>query len=218
MNALIIFVKYPTPGQVKTRLGKIIGGREAAELYRIFVRETFALVKQISNCKIYVAFTPSQREESFDGIIPKGFARFPQEGSDLGERMLNAFRHALAKTQPVVILGSDSPTLPQNYVEQAFDRLTDSDLVLGPAEDGGYYLIGMKELHRNLFDNIVWSSDAVFRTTLHHAEELRLKVHLLPVWYDVDDLNTLRKAIADDRTGKIRAFLQQHPQILEFNR
>lgn len=217
MNVLIIFVKLPTPGQVKTRLGKIIGNQEAAELYRLFIQETFAMARQLADCKIHVAFEPTQPGESFDDIIPGEFLHFPQQGKDLGERMCNAFRHGLTQAQKVVIIGSDSPTLPGDYIEQAFERLTHSDLVLGPAEDGGYYLIGMKELHVKLFDNIAWSSDAVFRTTLQRAKRLQLKVALLPAWYDVDDLDALLRAAEDDQNGKIRTYLDEHRIILNHN-
>ncbi|MFQ5675492.1 MAG: TIGR04282 family arsenosugar biosynthesis glycosyltransferase [bacterium] len=205
----MIFVKYPEPGKVKTRLGSEIGFQEAASLYRLFMEQTFELAQRSSAEKKYVAFAPGDREASFSEIIPESFELVPQDGRTLGARMLNAFQCTFeAGADGTVILGSDSPTLPLQFLEAAFATLTKHDLVLGPAEDGGYYLIGMKEYHPGIFESIEWSSSSVLETTLRKAKESQLRTKLLKTWYDIDDKPTLVRAANDDRSGRIQAFLQ----------
>ncbi len=214
MKALILFIKYPEAGNVKTRLGAEVGFELAAELYRLFIQQTFELVQNCSAQKVFVAFEPADREAEFSEFIPKQFAVFPQKGKNLGERMLNAFQYAFARGyKNVAILGSDSPTLPLKNIDEAFEKLSKSDLVLGPAEDGGYYLIGLTQTHPDLFDNIEWSSGSVMQTTLDRAEKLRLQCKLLSVWYDVDTKETLIRAAMDEKNGMIKSLLENHPEV-----
>lgn len=214
MNCLVIFVKYPEPGKVKTRLGTEIGFQAAASLYRLFMEQTFELAQQSSVEKIFVAFAPREREANFSEIVPDSFELVPQDGQTLGAKMLNAFQYTFAAgAEGTVILGSDSPTLPLQLLETAFATLTKHDLVLGPAEDGGYYLIGMKEGHSGIFESIEWSSSSVLEATLKRAEESQLRVKLLKRWYDVDDKPTLVRAANDDESGRIKSFLQTELRI-----
>ncbi|RMF63501.1 MAG: glycosyltransferase [Calditrichaeota bacterium] len=209
MNVLIVFVKYPTPGKVKTRLGAEIGVELSARLYRLFMKKTFDLAGQAGADLVLVAFEPAESADAFDDLIPAEFGRFPQRGSDLGERLEHAFRTAFRRgAGRVVIIGSDSPTLPPEFVRSAFQGLMESDVVVGPSADGGYYLIGLTTLHAGLFQGIEWSSPSVLASTLRRAAELGLQAKLLSEWYDVDDLRTLRQAAADDRTGEISRLLR----------
>jgi len=215
MKALILFIKYPQAGKVKTRLGVEVGFELAAELYRLFIHQTFELVQNCSAQKVFVAFEPANREAEFHKFIPKKFSVFPQEGKNLGERMLNAFQYVFARGyKNVAILGSDSPTLPLKNIDEAFEKLSKSDLVLGPAEDGGYYLIGLTQAHPDLFDNIEWSSISVMQATIERAEKLQLQYKLLSVWYDIDTKESLMRAATEEKNGMIKSLLEKHPESL----
>jgi len=214
MKSIVIFIKYPAPGKVKTRLGAEIGAELAARVYRLFLGLTFDLARGSSAHQFLVACEPAERLAEFRKIIPPAFIPFPQRGEDLGRRMHHAFEYAFSHdAHQVIVLGSDSPTLPSAFLDEAFVRLQSCDLVLGPAEDGGYYLIGLKTPKLELFENIKWSSEAVLHTTLQRARELKLRHYLLPTWYDVDDLKTLRRAARDDASGRIQSYLQAHSAI-----
>ena len=211
MNSLVLFIKYPEARKVKTRLGAEVGFELAAELYRLFIQKTFELAQNCSAQEVFVAFEPADREPEFCEFIPKKFAIFPQNGKTLGDRMFNSIDYALAEgARNVVILGSDSPTLPIENINSAFEKLNRSDLVLGPAEDGGYYLIGLNKTHRGLFENIEWSSDSVLQSTIERARKLQLSYELLSSWYDVDTKEVLMRAANDDSTGMIKSLLEQH--------
>lgn len=215
MTALVLFIKYPEARKVKTRLGAEVGFEFAAELYRLFIQQTFDLAQNCSAEKVFVAFEPAERKLDFAEFVPKKFTIFPQEGKNLGARMLNAFKDAFARGyKNVAILGSDSPTLPLENIDDAFEKLSKSDLVLGPAEDGGYYLIGLNKAHRGLFENIEWSSDSVLQLTIESAKKLQLSYKLLPSWYDVDSKETLMRAAKDEKKGLIKSLIEQHSEIV----
>lgn len=216
MDAIVIFVKYPIPGKVKTRLGRQIGLQKAADLYSIFVSLTIKLAEFCKIDKIFITFEPAKRKKEFIKWLP-AMHLFPQRGENLGERLIHAiktvFEEGFTKT---VILGSDSPTLPFNYVKEAFDLLNTHDLVIGPARDGGYYLIGLNKPQPSLFKNIHWSTSRVLHQTLEKAKQLHLKYYLLPEWYDVDTKEDLLRATRDDSSGEIKDYLQKHcPEVLQ---
>lgn len=219
MTSIVIFIKYPAPGKVKTRLGAKIGYGLAAELYKIFMEQTFELAQSISCENMMVAFEPKERKKEIREMVPQEFQLFAQEGADLGQRLIQAFRTAFSHgMKRVIILGSDSPTLPGKFVSDAINYLRNEDLVLGPSEDGGYYLIALKQPHESLFENIEWSSDSVLQSTIKMANQLGLKFTLLPQWYDVDDLATLIRAAKDDESGRIEFLLEKHPKVLYRNK
>ena len=214
MKAIIIFAKYPTPGKVKTRLGAKVGNQVAAELYRLFLGLTFELVQKGFTENIFVACEPEERLDDFILLFPNKFNYFPQKCQDLGQRILHSIRYVLNRgANKIIIIGSDSPTLPSHIIGHAFNCLNAYDLVLGPAEDGGYYLIGLTKAHEELFVNMQWSSSSVLQTTMNCAFELGLTVSLLPEWYDVDELHNLERAAKDDFTGKIKTYLQKNTKI-----
>ncbi len=151
--------------------------------------------------RVYLACFPD-RSDPFLSAAAEAYQVTPvdQEGSDLGERMWRMFRDLSPRHRPVVIVGSDSPHLPAAYLEQAFAELEKVPLVLGPAEDGGYYLIGATGVP-DLFEGIAWGTERVLRGTLQRALALRLPCRLLPTWYDIDDppaLDRLARALAED--------------------
>lgn len=203
----IVVAKAPRPGEVKTRLAARLGPVRAARLYECFLRDTFALVDAARavcpSLESALCFSPKDGEREFDPVATDVALRFPQRGVDLGERLTNCFADAFALgAGAVVALGADSPNLPADYVRRALGALTGPDrVVLGPCEDGGYYLVGMSRLHPAIFDRIPWSTDGVLEASLGAAEDAGLVAELLPYWYDVDtpdDLDRLRRDLARD--------------------
>jgi len=195
--ALAVMAKTPQAGAVKTRLVPPLNAEEAASLNTCFLRDVTGCMATLTSKSIhgYVAYTPAGQESAFDGLLPAGFGLLPQRGADLGERLLHVTEDFLAAGyESVCLVNSDSPTLPSELLRRAIDALTPAEdrLVLGEAVDGGYYLIGLKKAHRRLFVDIPWSSSSVFSQTMERARELQLNVALLPRWYDVDDLESLR--------------------------
>jgi hypothetical protein len=198
--ALLIFAKYPEPGKVKTRLAASLGLAEAASLYEQFVRHTLEIGKHSGARQIFVAMAPAQMMARFREKFPGDFVLFAQADSpNLGDRIIAAARHVLSRGfEKILLIGTDSPNLPMAYLHEAGAALDTHDLVLGPAEDGGYYLIGFKKILSDLFVNVSWSSSSVLAQTLQHARRLNLRVHLLPAWYDVDDLSSHQRLVRDN--------------------
>jgi rSAM/selenodomain-associated transferase 1 len=188
-RALIIVAKKPEPGRTKTRLSPPLDGRQAAELYHRFLLDTLELMQQVEGAQPILAYTPDEAERFFRELAPGGFELVPQVGADLGERLHNVLAECLrGGYDQAVVMDSDSPTLPAGVLRQAFDELEDPgvDVVLGPCEDGGYYLIGLKRPCAALFEGIPMSTPRVAAETLQRAQEQGLRVAQLPCWYDVD--------------------------------
>jgi hypothetical protein len=180
--------KYPDPGRVKTRLSPPLPKENAAQLYLAFLLDTLDLVSNISSTK-YLAYYPTTRKsrEFFAQISQGRFKLLPQKGKNLGEKVSSVLDTVAPNSQnPTVIIGTDSPFLPPNYLEKAFEFLTKTDLVLGPSLDGGYYLIGLKKIIQELFEDIEWSTNLVLKQTLAKAKKINLTVAMLPYWFDID--------------------------------
>jgi rSAM/selenodomain-associated transferase 1 len=201
-NALIVVAKEPVPGRTKTRLCPPLKPEPAAEFYRCLMLDTFALMERLQTADHSVAYVPERARSYFERLVPDGFRLVVQQGADLGERLANAIGyHFDLGYRRVVIMNSDGPTLPLACLEEAFAELESADITLGPGHDGGYYLIGMKRLHPELFQGISWSTEQVIPQTLEICRRLGLSVHQLPEWYDVDveaDLERLRRDLARD--------------------
>jgi rSAM/selenodomain-associated transferase 1 len=212
MNAIVVFARYPEQGKVKTRLGSEIGHDLAVKLYRIFIRLTLLTAKKLPATQAYLAITPGTKRDAFAReFCLSGWHVFTQRGEDLGARMKHAFDYVFKSgVEKAVIIGSDSPTLPADHLQSAMQSLQDVDLVLGPAQDGGYYLIALRTAQDALFRGITWSSNTVFRDTLAIAARSALKTTLLPEWYDVDDHDALVRAALDDNTDTISSCLREH--------
>lgn len=197
--ALGLMAKAPIAGEVKTRLVPPLTSSEAAALSVCFLRDMTANVKSIVETEPasgLVVYTPAGAEPAFAGVLPEGFELLAQRGNSLGERLCNATNDLLrAGRSGVVLINSDSPTLPRSILIRAIESLQrEGDrVVLGAAEDGGYYLIGLKHAHKHLFTDIAWSTPEVLRRTQQRAAEIDLPVDLLPPWYDVDDAETLNR-------------------------
>jgi rSAM/selenodomain-associated transferase 1 len=213
-NALIVVAKQPVPGRTKTRLCPPCTPEEAAALYECLLLDTLTLMNRIKMADLVLAYAPPSAREYFRRLVPNAFRLIPQEGADLGERLVNALDHCFNLGYGrVAIMNSDGPTLPAAFLEEAFSGLDTADVTLGVGHDGGYYLIGMRCLHAELFQGITWSTSQVIPQTLQICQDLGLSVHQLPAWYDVDvhdDLERLRRDLARQPASAPRtwAFLQ----------
>jgi rSAM/selenodomain-associated transferase 1 len=201
-RTLIPFVKSPVAGECKTRLMPNLNAEQAASLYKCFVIDLVTRLGQGENAsRVLVAYQPHPRLPDLSWLgLRKAPDFFRQEGKSLGERLAHAFGIAFGRgARQVVLIGSDSPTIPEATVEQAFAALNDADVVVGPAIDGGYYLIGLSRPCLNLFENVAWSTDQVFERTVQIAQEHGYRLRVLPTHYDVDtveDLAVLNRELA----------------------
>ena len=199
--ALAIMAKAPRAGHVKTRLCPPLSTDEAALLNACFLRDTAASIDSCHpNARGVACFTPAGAENSFLTMLPRSFNLIAQRDGHFAERLAAAVADLLGVGfRSVCLIDSDSPTVPSTVFAEAIEVLAVSanSIVLGPAADGGYYLIGMSKLQPQLFSAIDWSTDRVLAQTLECATELQLPVHLLPTYYDVDDGAGLRR-LCDD--------------------
>lgn len=197
-QALLIMAKRPMPGQTKTRLTPSLTPEKASELFACFLQDTLDLARQVPNVERLIAYAPLDAQAYFRQLAPD-FTLVPQSGNDLGERLDHVLTQCLSDGfAHTVIMDSDSPTLPVSYVTEAFEALDEADVVLGPSEDGGYYLIGLKRPHPRLLRQVKMSTPKVLLDTLAIAREDNLRVALLERWYDVDtiaDLEHLREEL-----------------------
>lgn len=199
LTALAVMTKAPQAGRVKTRLTPPLLPDEAASLNICFLRDTAAAISRTASsgkAQGVGVYTPAGSEAAYSEILPPEFILVPQRGDSFGERLLAATDDLLRLGfDSLCLIDSDSPTVPCNVFTQAVDFLSRPEdcVVLGPSDDGGYYLIGLKKPHRELFEKIDWSTERVLEQTIAAARALDLPVHLLPAWYDVDDRATLSR-------------------------
>lgn len=198
-RTVVVFVKAPRPGAVKTRLTPFLSEEDAARLYRAFIQDTLAATSGLQGVLTSIAYTPADAQPFLQALLDGGpFDWFPQTGETLGARLWHAFQRAFQRgAERVVTIGSDSPTLPPSIITQAFEALITHDVVLGPATDGGYYLIGLTNLspravsYPRLFEGIAWSTGIVLRQTLDAVQSAGLTSAELPRWPDIDQPDDL---------------------------
>lgn len=202
--ALGVMAKAPVPGKVKTRLVPPFTNSEAATLGAYFLRDTInsigRAIDAAPNANGVVVYAPADAASAFTDLLPDNFQLLAQRGASLGERLFNATEDLLAcDFESVCLINADSPTLPCEYLSEAIARVSCAGdrVVLGQADDGGYYLIGLKLAHAQIFERIAWSTPQVLAQTIERAAEINLKVELLPAWYDVDDGASLEKLCAE---------------------
>ena len=199
MCALAVMTRAPLPGSCKTRLVPPLKPNEAAELSARFLRDTCDNIVSVTWDKPaagVAVYTPAGAESFFDKLLPRSFGRIAQRGSLFGDRLFHATEDLFALGyDSVCLIDSDSPTLPPAFLQAAISELArpGDRVVFGPAEDGGYYLIGLKKIHRQLFEQIDWSTSRVLVQSVARAKEIDLPVTLLPSWFDVDDEAALRQ-------------------------
>ena len=221
--ALAVMTKAPQAGRVKTRLVPLLTPDEAAELNRSFLRDTAAAISNAccrgpagdaaseslplqgiasrseaatTRAMGIAVYTPVGSEPAYTDILPNNYRLLPQRGEKFGERLYFAAEDLFkCGFDSVCLIDSDSPTVPAQNFATAVELLNTSDdrVVLGPCDDGGYYLIGLTKPHRELFEQIDWSTERVFDQTMRRAREIGLEVKLLPPGYDVDDAASLRR-------------------------
>ncbi len=191
--SIILFVKYPVEGKVKTRLAKTVGNTIATKLYRLFAESIFSFTSDINTSYKYIFFSEKNEESLIRKWIGKKYFYVSQDGDDLGERMKNAFRlvfsHGAKKT---IIIGTDIPDLSKEIIEESIDKLDKSDLVIGPSPDGGYYLLGIKKYQPFLFDGITYSTNTVLQETIKKAKDNGLTYHTLDLLADIDNEEELK--------------------------
>ena len=209
--AIGIMCKAPQPGHTKTRLAKAVGELAASELSACFLRDVAAAIAAVPETlgrRGYGVYAPAGTEHVLRELFPEKFGLLLQAGDDLGEALFGATRDLLlAGHDCVLLVNGDSPTLPSRFLIQAIEALRNPGdrMVLGPASDGGYYLIGLKRPHKQLFTQIEWGTETVFDRTCACAAEIGLATTVLPEWYDIDDVETLGW-LRDELTGASTRF------------
>ena len=206
--ALAVMTKAPQAGRVKTRLVPPLTPEEAAELNKCFLRDTADAISsacsrrpvgdegKTARSSPIVVYTPVGAESAYTDVLPADFSLLPQRGDEFGERLYFAVEDLFkCGFDSLCLIDSDSPTVPAENFEQAVELLSTREdrAVLGPSDDGGYYLIGMNKPHRHLFEQIDWSTERVLNQTMQRATEIGIEVKLLPTGYDVDDDASLRR-------------------------
>ena len=202
--------KAPGATAVKSRLHSVLGAETATRLYECFLRDRLDGLGAVAGIDCVVAFTPAAAEAAIAGIAPPRFTLLAQRGADLGARLDAVLTELLAAGHPgAIAIDSDSPTLPMDYVSEAASRLLRgaADAVVGPCDDGGYYLIGLRQPQPLLFEAMPWSTARVLPLTLERAQRLGLRMHVLPPWFDVDteaDLVRLHTELTHRAAGPSR--------------
>jgi rSAM/selenodomain-associated transferase 1 len=200
--ALAVMTKAPRPGEVKTRLVPPLTHDEAARLNSCFLRDTASAISAAAGkaARGIAVYTPLGTEAVYVDILPPNFELLPQRGEGFGERIYFAAADLFqCRFETVCLINSDSPTVPVESFAQAVEllHLPGDRIVLGPSDDGGYYLIGFKKLHREMLDRIEWSTERVFDQTLQRAAEIGVEVKLLPRGYDIDDSTALQRLCSE---------------------
>ena len=184
-NAVILFARDPVLGRVKTRLNSLLDNETILKLYTSFLEDSLAKIQDVGNVDCFVGISPENNSGFFNQKKSAGITLFSQKGKDLGEKMRQAFIDRFRQGyNKVVIIGSDSPSLPVCYIKKALD--SEQNLVLGPSIDGGYYLIAMKDKVSEIFGGVSWGTDKVLNETLQRIQDSSISFDLLPIWYDVD--------------------------------
>ena len=196
-TCLTVFAKQPMPNQVKTRLVPPLSPEQAATLYTAFLIDWCEVLSELADVDIVIAYTPPEGQSDLQALIGDSATYVPQIGTGLGERLISATQWAAEQGYTkILIVGSDSPTLPISYISEAITLLDARDIVIGPSVDGGYYLIGfaattLTATVPHIFEEIAWSTADVFQQTVTRIREAEVTLGLLPVWYDVDTAEDL---------------------------
>ena len=194
---VIVFAKNPVPNQVKTRLIPTLSPEQAATLYTAFLTDWCKTLAKLSNVDLIIAYTPAEAASDLQALIGDDATYIPQIGTDLGKRLTSATQWAAEQGYTKILLvGSDSPTLPISYISKALTLLDSRDITIGPSTDGGYYLIGFSAANVAttvpfVFEEIAWSTAAVFQQTMTRICSTKATVGLLPPWYDIDTTEDL---------------------------
>lgn len=216
-QALVVMARAPSDPHGKTRLTRSLRGDHTG-LRRAILLDTFDIAARVRTADVFVAFEPAEALAEFRSLTGGSAELLPQRGQTLGDRMSNVFADLFGRGySSVVLVGSDLPTLPSVYIEGAFNRLRNrrNSIVVGPAADGGYYLMGLCRLWPQLFDSIPWSTPHVLRATLEAADKAQLAVSMVPKWYDVDEIDDLRRALNEPAGAeRTRSWAAAHSELI----
>lgn len=194
---VVLFVKYPEIGNVKSRLTSQIDDGLTVELYKSFILDHISTLRKIKTSLI-ICVQPGDKLEEFDKWLGADYSYIPQRGSDLGEKLKNAFRDTFSQGfKEAIVMASDSPDLPESVLLEAHRELKIHDVVIGPTIDGGYYLIGFKNTSflPETFEDIRWSTSVVFKQTIEKFNKKGYNFHILPLWRDVDTFDDLKDLV-----------------------
>jgi uncharacterized protein len=192
-NALIIFLKEPKFGWVKTRLQPEFSPAESLVFYKAMVEDLIDQFNDVKFCDLKLYFWPQTSKSIFEKWLGKDFDLSPQKGDNIGDKMHNAFvENFKKKYKKVVLIGSDIPTLDMTTIIRAFTNLDNYDVTLGPCVDGGYYLIGLNKPDSALFQNIDWSTNNVLNQTINNVKQRNLDLYQLEVKYDIDRYSDIK--------------------------
>lgn len=192
-ECVVLFMRAPQLGKVKTRLAKKLGAEIALNLYKKFIEDLIHTLTIVGSV-VSIHYHPPESRSQLIGWLGPSFDYYPQSGNDLGKRMEHAFcRSFELGFKRVLLIGSDLPDLPVSFFDDAFIHLKTDDAVIGPAIDGGYYLIGFRDrtFFPKIFEKISWGSPFVLEQTLDRFKKHRNSIHLLPLWRDIDDFEDL---------------------------
>lgn len=197
-TAIVVVAKAPQPGKVKTRLCPPLTHRQAATLYTGFLLDTIHTALQVPHAAVKVVCPSNQDAHALGQILPPQVEYIIQSGTGLTAALTTSFVECLeVGYRKVLCISSDNPTLPLSYLTQALEKLDEVEVVLGPTEDGGYYLVGAKTVYPILFQDMVWSTSSVLTETLERATNAHLQTQLLPLWYDLDTNQELERFIKE---------------------
>lgn len=195
-NVLMVFIKYPEPGKVKTRLAEMLGTEAAARLYRFMAED---IIQRLKGCEQYstiIFFDPPDKASHIRNWLGDDQHYIQQSGQDLGKKLSNAFRAIFdSGARRAVVIGTDCLGITQDTVTKTLQYLNERDVVIGPAEDGGYYLLGLSSHTPEIFDSIDWSTNKVFHQTVEKAKQLNLSYTVLEPLKDVDEPSDLPPAL-----------------------
>jgi uncharacterized protein len=216
-RCILLFVKLPEKGRVKSRLALHIGEDVALRLYENMVLDVINMLKR-GRFPFRICFTPPDARDQMTGWLGQEYDYLPQTGGHLGDRMEKAFACVFSgEVEKALLIGSDIPGLTTDLIDEAFTALLTSDAVIGPADDGGYYLMGFRKntFTPGIFHDIAWSTSAVFRETLEKLREASVTLHILPEMTDIDTLEDLRTLVSQvtgprSEPSRTRSFLTQH--------
>ena len=214
-KVVILFLKSPEKGVVKTRLAKALGEDLTLELYQCFIADILKTGKKIA-ADIFIIYSAINGVNGEGFYLDNEYPCLPQKGVDLGIRMYNAFQAVSAQGyKKIVLIGSDTPDLPAAYIDEAFFRLDKYDVVLGPSDDGGYYLIALRQdtINDAIFNDLPWSTSQVFSKTMKIVGQRGMAHYTLPKWDDIDEIDDLRRFYDHHKrkgeTSRTMAFLSK---------
>ena len=215
-EALIVFARLPVAGSVKTRLAKTLGEDFAVRFYRACAEHTFNECRKAAptGMDIFVFYSDEKDKELMKKWTGNDFRLLPQSGEDIGKRMFNAFKIVFDEgVNRAILIGTDVPDISSGIISKALTSLNNTELVIGPAKDGGYYLIGMKKLYGFLFENIEWGTGKVFAGTLDKINMNNLDKKIITELYDIDteeDITKWLSAKQEDEINPVGNFIKEY--------